>query len=41
MNCDEWLGQQVCVSTINKGISLRELIQTVVNYEAAHSLAKH
>ena len=38
MNCDEWLGQQV-VRFDNKGISLREFIQTVVNYEAAHSLS--
>ena len=38
MNCDEWLGQQV-VRFDNRGISLKEMIQTVVNYEAAHSLS--
>ncbi len=37
MNCDEWLSQQVVLFD-NRGISLKEIIQTVVNYEAAHSL---
>ena len=37
-NCDEWLGQQV-VRFDDRGISLKEMIQTVVNYEAAHSLS--
>ena len=38
MNCDEWLGQQV-VRFDNSGISLKEIAQTVVNYEGAHSLS--
>ena len=37
MDCDEWLGQQV-VRFDNRGISLKEIIQTVVNFEAAHSV---
>ena len=37
MNCDEWLSQQV-VRFDNRGISLKEIIQTVVNFEAAHSV---
>ncbi len=37
MDCDEWLGQQV-VRFDNGGISLKEIIQTVVNFEAAHSV---
>ena len=39
MNCDEWLGQQV-VRFDNRGISLKEMIQTVVNYEGG-ALAEH
>ena len=38
MDCDQWLGQQV-VRFDNRGLSLREIIQTVVNYEAAHSVS--
>ena len=38
MDCDEWLSQQV-VRFDNRGISLREIIQTVVNFEAAHSVS--
>ena len=38
MDCDAWLGQQV-VRFDDQGISLKDLIQTVVNYEAAHSLS--
>ena len=38
MDCDAWLAQQV-VRFDNRGISLKELIQTVVNFEAAHSLS--
>lgn len=37
MDCDEWLSQQV-VRFDNRGISLKEIIQTVVNFEAAHSV---
>lgn len=37
MSCDDWLGQQV-VGFDGKGISLREIIRTVVNYEGAHAL---
>ena len=36
MSCDEWLGQQVVVFD-GKGISLKKMIQTVVNFEGAHS----
>lgn len=35
--CDEWLGQQVVLFD-GKGISLKKIIQTVVNFEAAHSI---
>ena len=38
MNCDEWLGQQVVVFD-GKGISLKDMIQTVVNFEGAHSIS--
>ena len=38
MDCDAWLGQQV-VRFDDQMISLKDLIQTVVNYEAAHSLS--
>jgi hypothetical protein len=37
MDCDQWLGQQV-VRFDDRGISLKEIIQTVVNFEAAHSV---
>ena len=37
LTCDEWLGQQVVVFD-GKGVSLKELIRTVVNFEAAHSI---
>ena len=37
MSCDDWLGQQVVLFN-GKGISLKEMIQTVVNYEGAHSI---
>ena len=37
MNCDEWLGQLVVLFD-GKGLSLKEMIQTVVNYEGAHSI---
>ena len=37
MTCDQWLGQQV-VMFDHKGISLKEIIQTVVNYEGAHAI---
>ncbi len=37
MNCDEWLSQQV-VRFDKHGITLKEIIQTVVNFEAAHSV---
>ena len=37
MDCDQWLSQQV-VRFDNRGISLKEIIQTVVNFEAAHSV---
>ena len=39
MDCDHWLGQQV-VRFDNRGISLREIIQTVVNYEGC-ALGEH
>ena len=38
MDCDQWLGQQV-VQFNDRGISLKEIIQTVANFEAAHSVS--
>ncbi len=37
LSCDEWLGQQVVLFD-GKGISLKEIIRTVVNFEGAHSI---
>ena len=37
MSCDEWLGQQV-VKFDRRPISLKEIIQTVVNLEGAHAI---
>ena len=37
MNGDEWLGQQVVLFD-GRGISLREIIRTVVNFEGAHAI---
>ena len=37
MSCVEWLDQQVVLFD-RRGISLREIIQTVVNFEGAHSI---
>ena len=37
LSCDQWLGQQVVLFD-GKGISLKEMIRTVVNFEAAHSI---
>ena len=37
LNCDHWLGQQVEMFD-RKGISLGEIIRTVVNYEGAHAI---
>ena len=37
MSCEQWLGQQV-VMFDGQGISLREIIRTVVNYEGAHAI---
>lgn len=37
VSCDEWLGQQVVLFD-GKGISLKEMIRTVVNFEGAHSI---
>ena len=37
LSCDNWLGQQVVLFDGN-GISLKEMIRTVVNYEGAHSI---
>ena len=36
LSCDRWLGQQL-VMFDNKGISLKDVIRTVVTYEGAHS----
>ena len=36
ISCDEWLGQQV-VRVDNRGITLKEIIRTIVNTEGAHS----
>lgn len=37
LSCDQWLGQQVVLFD-GKGISLKDMIRTVVNFEAAHSI---
>ena len=37
LSCDEWLGQQVVLFD-GKGVSLKEMIRTVVNFEGAHSI---
>ena len=37
LNCDEWLGQQVALFD-RHGVSLKKMIQTVVNFEGAHSI---
>ena len=37
LSCDEWLSQQVVLFD-GKGISLKEMIRTVVNFEGAHSI---
>lgn len=37
LSCDDWLGQQVVLFD-GKGISLKELVQTVVIFEGAHSI---
>ena len=37
LSCDEWLGQQVVLFD-GKGISLKEMIRTVVNFEGAQSI---
>ena len=37
LNCDQWLGQQVVLFD-GKGISLKDVIRTVVNFEGAHSI---
>ena len=37
LSCDEWLGQQVVLFD-GKGISLKEMIRTVVNFEGVHSI---
>ncbi len=36
LSCDEWLGQQVVVFD-GRGVSLKDIIRTVVNYEGAHA----
>ena len=37
LSCDQWLGQQVVLFD-GKGISLKKIIQTVVNFEGAHTI---
>ena len=37
LSCDEWLGQQVVLFD-GRGISLKDMIRTVVNFEGAHSI---
>lgn len=37
MSCEQWLGQQVVLFD-GHGISLKQIIQTVVNYEGAHAI---
>lgn len=38
LGCDEWLGQQVVLFD-RTGISLKEIIRTVANFEGAHSIS--
>ena len=38
LSCDDWLGQQVVLFD-GKGISLKEMIRTVVNFEGSHSIS--
>ena len=40
LSCNEWLGQQL-VMFDNRGISLKDVIRTVVTYEGAHSTNVH
>lgn len=37
LSCDDWLGQQVVLFD-GRGITLKEIIQTVANFEGAHSI---
>ncbi len=37
LSCDQWLAQQVVLFD-GKGISLKEMIRTVANFEAAHAI---
>ena len=37
LSCDQWLGQQVVLFD-KKPVSLKKMIQTVVNYDGAHSI---
>ena len=37
LDCNEWLGQQLVIFD-NKGITLKNVIRTVVTYEGAHSI---
>ena len=37
LSCDQWLGQQLVLFD-DQGISLKEMIQTVANFEGAHSM---
>lgn len=37
LNCDDWLGQQIVLFD-GKGISLKDIIRTVVTFEGAHAI---
>ena len=37
LNCDQWLGQQVVIFD-GKSLSLKKIIQTVANFDGAHSI---
>ena len=37
LSCDEWLGQQIMLF-YGKGISLKAMVRTVVNFEGTHSI---
>ena len=38
LSCDDWLGQQVVVFD-GRGVSLKDIIRTVVTYEGAHAIS--
>ena len=37
LDCNEWLGQQLIIFD-NKGVTLKDVIRTIANYEGAHAI---